>query len=287
MAGSGGSGGTVSLQDLELDVPTFDAWVQQKQAENPDAFGGVPASQLQDNALARSMYQNQVLKPATSAALEQRGLSGLNLDTAVDELTSKGQTSLLSAMMSTVSTDTSQPFVPSADFGSLNRDFAYKDFNYQADPGYDFRLAEGQKALERSAASKAGILSGAAAKDAIRYGQKMGSEEFANSYNRYAADYERAFNTFQTNRANKMNPLLSLAGLGQTSVAQLNSQGANAAAQQGQNLMAGTAGAANSLTDAANARASGYVGGANAWSNALTGIGNTAQNMYLYNLLNR
>src|SRR6266576_2845953 len=39
-----------------------------------------------------------------------------------------------------------------SDFGSLNRDFSSSDFT--TDPGYDFRLSEGAKALERSAASK-------------------------------------------------------------------------------------------------------------------------------------
>ena len=52
---------------------------------------------------------------------------------------------------------------------------------FQQDPGYAFRLAEGQKALERSAAARGGLMSGAALKAATRYGQEMGSQEFQNA----------------------------------------------------------------------------------------------------------
>lgn len=54
------------------------------------------------------------------------------------------------------------------------------------DPGYAFRLGEGQKALERSAAARGGLLSGATGKALTRYGQEAGSQEFANAYNRLA-----------------------------------------------------------------------------------------------------
>ena len=39
---------------------------------------------------------------------------------------------------------------------------------FQADPGYGFRLAEGQKALDRQAAARGGLISGAALKGAQR-----------------------------------------------------------------------------------------------------------------------
>lgn len=56
----------------------------------------------------------------------------------------------------------------------------------QMDPGYGFRLSEGQKALERSAAARGGLLSGATGKALTRYGQEFGSEEFGRAYNRLA-----------------------------------------------------------------------------------------------------
>jgi len=43
---------------------------------------------------------------------------------------------------------------------------------FQADPGYAFRLSEGQKALERSAAARGGLLSGGTGKALQRFGQE-------------------------------------------------------------------------------------------------------------------
>jgi hypothetical protein len=54
------------------------------------------------------------------------------------------------------------------------------------DPGYAFRLAEGQKALDRQAAARGGLISGGALRAAQRYGQEMGSQEFGNAYSRMA-----------------------------------------------------------------------------------------------------
>lgn len=46
------------------------------------------------------------------------------------------------------------------------------------DPGYAFRLAEGQKALERSAAARGGLLSGATLRGTQRFGQELASQEY-------------------------------------------------------------------------------------------------------------
>lgn len=92
---------------------------------------------------------------------------------------------------------------------------------FQADPGYAFRLGEGLKALERSAAARGGLMSGATGKALQRYGQEMGSQEYQNAFNRYQAE-----------RAAQLNPLQSLAGVGQTGANAL----AGAAGQYGANV---------------------------------------------------
>jgi hypothetical protein len=79
--------------------------------------------------------------------------------------------------------------------GEFARPFTMDQF--QADPGYAFRLSEGQKALERQAAARGGLISGSALKAASRFGQEMGSQEFQN-----------AFARAQTERANVLNPFL-------------------------------------------------------------------------------
>jgi hypothetical protein len=113
---------------------------------------------------------------------------------------------------------------------------------FQADPGYAFRLAEGQKALDRQAAARGGLISGNALKAAQRYGQEMGSQEYTNAFNRY-----------QTERNARLNPLQSLAGVGQTATNQLGAAGQNYANAAGQAIGA-----------AGQATASGYMGMANA-----------------------
>lgn len=131
---------------------------------------------------------------------------------------------------------------------------------FQADPGYAFRLAEGQKALDRQAAARGGLISGGALKAASRYGQEMGSQEYTNAFNRY-----------QTERQARLGPLQSLAGVGQTSVNQLGAAGQAMASGVGEAGM-----------QSANARASGYVGGANALNSAVGNIGNMyMQNKYM------
>ena len=136
--------------------------------------------------------------------------------------------------------------------GKYARDFSMAD--YQADPGYAFRLSEGMKGLNATAAARGGLISGNALRAATQYGQEMGSQEYQNAYNRY-----------QTNRSNQLNPLQSLMGAGQTATNTLGNAGQYYANQAGEAYMG-----------AGNARASGYVGSANAWSNALGGVAGAA-----------
>jgi len=65
---------------------------------------------------------------------------------------------------------------------------------WQTDPGYLFRLSEGQKVLENSAAARGGLLSGQTGKALQQYGQNFASNEFGNIYDRYNRAYADAFN---------------------------------------------------------------------------------------------
>jgi hypothetical protein len=137
---------------------------------------------------------------------------------------------------------------------------------FQQDPGYGFRLAEGQKTLDRQAAARGGLISGSALKAAQRYGQEMGSQEYTNAFNRY-----------QIERNARLNPLQSLAGFGQTSVNQLGQAGQNYASNVG-----------NLMTGGAAAQAAGQVGAANALTGGLgTYLNYTQNNALLEALKNR
>lgn len=136
----------------------------------------------------------------------------------------------------------------------FQRDFTTRDFD--VDPGYNFRMAEGQKAIERSAAARGGLNSGANMKALAKYGQGLASEEYGNAYNRFNSDRDRRFNR-----------LSSVAGIGQTANSANAQSGQNFANQAGSNMMG-----------AANAQGAASIASSNAWGNALSGIGNNAMN---------
>jgi hypothetical protein len=147
-----------------------------------------------------------------------------------------------------------------ADYGRYARDFGVSDF--EADPGYGFRMDEGMKALEQSAAARGGLLSGTTLKGVQRFGQGLASQEYQNAFNRY-----------QVNRAGQLNPLQSLMGAGQTGANVLS----GAMGQAGQGISAAQQGAGA-------ARASGYVGGVNALTGALS---SAMPNYMMYNFMNQ
>ena len=79
---------------------------------------------------------------------------------------------------------------------------------FQADPGYQFRMSEGLKALERSAASRGILSSGQTLKDITRFGQDTASQEYQNAFARYMLETERK-------RRETLDPLEYQIGLGQ------------------------------------------------------------------------
>lgn len=105
-------------------------------------------------------------------------------------------------------------------------------------PGYDFRLSEGVKAAERSAAARGLLASGATMKAVQRYGEGLASDEYGNWWNRNAG----------------------LAGVGQAATDSTTQAGMNAT-----NQITGAIG------QAGNARASSY---ANTGSAINSGINN-------------
>lgn len=107
---------------------------------------------------------------------------------------------------------------------------------FEGSPGYEFRLSEGVKAIERSAAARGMLNSGATGKALIRYGQNLASEEYMNEFNRRAA----------------------VAGLGQAATANTAGYGQAAA----NNI-------SNAYLQAGDARASSYLTTGSAINNSL------------------
>ena len=60
-----------------------------------------------------------------------------------------------------------------------------KDGDITSDPSYKWRRGQGQEAVEQSAASRGGALSGNALRAVTDYGQQAASQEYQNEYNRW------------------------------------------------------------------------------------------------------
>ena len=142
--------------------------------------------------------------------------------------------------------------------GNVPGAFKFGAGDYQADPGYAFRLSEGQKALDRQAAARGGLISGGALKAAQRYGQEMGSQEFGNAFNRALTSY----NTGVASENQLYNRQAALSGIGQTATNLVGQAGQNYGTSVGNALM-------NQGANAGNAR----MAAASAYGSALSGIG--------------
>jgi hypothetical protein len=153
--------------------------------------------------------------------------------------------------------------------------------NMMADPGYQFRLSEGLKALDRQAAARGGLISGGALKAAQRFGQDYATGEYGAAYNRALTEYNA-----QVGRADTMyNRLAGQAGIGQTATQQL----AGAAGATGANISNIIGQSAQlqgqAIGAAGQARASGYVGAANSLIGGASNYANyNMQNQFLNRL---
>jgi len=201
-----------------------------------DAANAQSASAAQSLDLQKQMFDKQ---NELNAPFRENGLTGQNR--------------LMDLLGLSKNTD-------AAGYGSAAKTFDGSQLS--SDPGYQWRLDQGQKALERSSAARGGLLSGAAVKAASDYGQGSASQEYQNAYNR-----------FQTDKASILNPLQSMAG-----------QGQSASNQMGQAAQAYGANAGNTMTQAGNAQASGYVGQANAIN---SGIGQAVNGFQNYNMMSQ
>jgi hypothetical protein len=136
-----------------------------------------------------------------------------------------------------------------ADYGLLTRGYRPSDLEFE--PGYQFRLREGMKALDRRLSAGGRMFSGGALKAGQQYGQELASQEYMNAFNRAQAEL-----------GTRLGALGSLYGAGQAATQQVGQQAGQYGENVGNLLMAGGA-----------ARASGYAGMANALNQALgTGL---------------
>jgi hypothetical protein len=142
--------------------------------------------------------------------------------------------------------------LPEYETASAYTPFSMNAFN--ADPGYQFRMSESMKALERSAAARGILQSGGTLKDITRFGQDAASQEYQNAFQRYL-----------TERQAKLQPLEYRIGLGQA-----------AASGQAANVGSTATNVGNLTTSLGDIRAAGTMGQANAYNNMLSNISGLA-----------
>ena len=148
------------------------------------------------------------------------------------------------------------------------------NFDFEADPGYQFRLTQGVAGLDASAASRGRLLSGAQDKAVTRYGQELGSLEYGNAFNRAVAEHSIEAGR----RSDQFNRLAGMAGIGQTAVGQT----VQAGQQAQQNI-------GNALSNQGAALAQGHLNQGAARQSMYQGVNQAGQqgvqNYLLYNYL--
>lgn len=175
-------------------------------------------------------------------------------------------------------------------FGSLAQGWN-KTFNSptgvteQNDPGYQFRLQQGQQALQNSAAARGGLLSGGTAKALTDYNQNAASGEYGNVYNRALQNYNTNYNTFTNDQTNLFNRLMALQSGGQVSANNLSASGITAAGNAANIGLTSAGQIGQQYNNAGAANASGYINQANAINGAIGGAGNSLSTLAMLRML--
>lgn len=139
------------------------------------------------------------------------------------------------------------------DYGFLMQRF--DNTKFEKDPGYQFRMDEGNRGIAATQAARGGLLSGAAAKEAARYNQGFASNEYQNAYNRFTNDQEGQYN--------------KLSGI--------KASGQNAATFAASNAMDMGRSMNQNYQNLGDIKSAGTMGQSNAWQGAMSGVANAFQ----------
>lgn len=170
-------------------------------------------------------------------------------------------------------------------YGSLAREYVPDKFSFSgedlySDPSYQFRLDQGQKAVDRQGAAAGRFLSGSQLQASSNYNQAAASQEYGNAYNRalqtFGTNEGNRANAFQSNYNNAINPLLALSG-----AATLGSQNLGSAGMASANAIG------SNFTNNANAQGAAGISTANNIANTGNSlVQNYQSNQLLNGLLN-
>lgn len=78
--------------------------------------------------------------------------------------------------------------------------YAAPEFNFQADPGYQFAAKEGLEQIQNKMAGQGAGLSGSTLKAMQKYGTNLAAQTYQDSWNRYMGGRQQGFGEFQSGR---------------------------------------------------------------------------------------
>lgn len=155
-----------------------------------------------------------------------------------------------------------------AEDGEFNTPFNADTFDLYKDPGFNFRLEQGRKAIEAGANAGGIRFSGATLKALSNYNQDAASQEYGSAFNRYQDDTQGRFNRVS-----------DVAGIGERAAR----DEVQAGSDYGQNLARLEQTTAAQIADleqqAADAEASGDIAQANSINDMISGILGTVENV--------
>lgn len=217
-----------------------------KKAANQQREAASQASQLQRDIYDKNLQTQQPW--LQSGGLAQSALAGaLGLNPHYDSSQTDSSTGATGDDMN----KTAMNFQ-----GALTKQFTPSDLT--TDPSYKWRLDQGEKALQASAAARGGLLTGQGLKDISDYGQNAASQE-----------YQAAFDRYNVNQNNLYNRLAGLSGTGQVASGNTGEYGQNMANQVGGNLLNGASRGSYYDIQGANSGAAGNQNTANTISSLL------------------
>ena len=180
----------------------------------------------------------------------------------------------------------------------------------EMDPSYQFRLTEGQKALERSRAAKGVLAGGGTAKALTRYAQGAASTEYAAAFDRFMKQQDQRSKTLM-DIANLGGRASERAGLNLTGAGEFAGElglkgtttgagmraraselvgnlGVESTGVQAQNVLNADVYGRGYRDQATQARANSMIGGSNAFWGGLQGaVGGAAEGLSLWDTLRR
>jgi hypothetical protein len=165
--------------------------------------------------------------------------------------------------------------------GGLNERYKDFNFNFEADPSYQFQREEGMRGVGNQFAQSGNLLSGAALKAMQRFGTGLADQSYNTSYNRARSGYESDRGDFNASNTNEFNRLAGIQGAGQNAINSTNGLGSTVQGSAGNGasgVASGMANASAQLGQSSNNYYNNLMGNNNSRANSSSAYNNAYGN---------